>query len=89
MGYTFTLEVSEEVYKPLARAAQRSGQTLEELAVEWLVLAMHTVQDDPLEEFIGGFASDLPDWTEQADAYLGQALLQEMRAPVEASAVYA
>jgi hypothetical protein len=89
MGYTLTLEVSEEIYKPLARAAQKSGQTLEELAVEWLVLAMHTVQDDPLEEFIGGFASDLPDWTEKSDVYLGQALLQEMRQPTEESAIHA
>lgn len=88
MGYTLTLEVSEEIYEPLVRAAQQNGQTLEALAIEWLVLAMHTVQDDPLEEFIGGFASNLPDWTEKIDTYLGQALLNEMSAPVEASAVH-
>lgn len=86
MGYTLTIEVSEEIYKPLARAAHQSGQTLEALALEWLVLAMHTVQDDPLEEFIGGFASDIPDWTEKSDAYLGQTLLQELRDPAETSA---
>lgn len=89
MGYTLTLEVSEEIYAPLARAAQQGGQTMEALAVEWLALAMQAVQDDPLEEFIGGFASELPDWTEKSDLYLGQALLQEMRDPVEVSAVHA
>lgn len=89
MGYTLTLEVSEEIYVPLAKAAQQGGQTMEALAVEWLTLAMQAVQDDPLEEFIGGFASDLPDWTEKADLYLGQTLLQEMRDPVEVGAVHA
>lgn len=89
MGYTLTLEVSEEIYQPLARAAQQSSQTVEELAVEWLLLALHAVQEDPLEEFIGGFASDLPDWTEHTDEYLGQTLQHEMRQPLEENAVHA
>lgn len=76
MGYTLTLEVPEDVYEPLAKAAEQSGQKLEALAVEWLLLGMHTVVHDPLEEFIGAFASDLPDWTEKHDEYLGQTLMQ-------------
>jgi hypothetical protein len=75
MGYTLTLEVPEDVYEPLAKAAEQSGQKLEALAVEWLVLGMHTVIHDPLEEFIGSFTSDLPDWTEKHDEYLGQILM--------------
>lgn len=89
MGYILTLEISEEIYQPLARAAQQSSQTVEELAVEWLTQAIQAVEDDPLEEFIGGFASDLPNWTEKPDEYLGQVLLQELRQPTEASAVHA
>jgi hypothetical protein len=36
---------------------------------------------DPLEPFIGAFSSNIPDWTSQPDKYLGQALLEELRAP--------
>lgn len=75
MGYTLTLEVPENIYEPLAKAAQQSGQPLEVLAVEWLATGMHTIAHDPLEEFIGTFASDLPDWTEKHDEYLGRTLL--------------
>lgn len=34
---------------------------------------------DPVERFIGAFASDVPGWTTQVDKYLGQTLLEEMR----------
>lgn len=34
---------------------------------------------DPVERFIGAFASDVPGWTTQVDKYLGQTLLKEMR----------
>jgi len=35
---------------------------------------------DPVEKFIGAFPSDVPDWASQPDKYLGQALMEEMRA---------
>ncbi len=35
---------------------------------------------DPVEQFIGAFASDVPDWTMQPDKYLGQALMDDHRA---------
>jgi hypothetical protein len=34
---------------------------------------------DPVEQFIGAFASDVPDWTMQHDEYLGQALMDDHR----------
>lgn len=34
---------------------------------------------DPVEQFIGAFPSDVPDWTSQPDKYLGQALIDETR----------
>jgi hypothetical protein len=34
---------------------------------------------DPVEQFIGAFPSDVPDWTTQPDKHLGQALREEMR----------
>jgi hypothetical protein len=32
---------------------------------------------DPIERFIGVFASDVPDWTLHVDEYLGQALMDD------------
>ncbi len=34
---------------------------------------------DPVEQIIGAFQSDVPDWASQHDKYLGQKLLDEMR----------
>lgn len=34
---------------------------------------------DPVEPFIGAFRSDVPDWADQHDKYLGQSLMEEMR----------
>jgi hypothetical protein len=35
---------------------------------------------DPIEPFIGALPSDVLDWASQHDKYLGQALVEEMRA---------
>lgn len=32
---------------------------------------------DPVEEFIGAFASDVPDWASHHDKYLGQTLMDD------------
>ena len=34
---------------------------------------------DPVEQFIGAFASNVPNWTRDIDEHLGQALVEEMR----------
>jgi hypothetical protein len=35
---------------------------------------------DPVEPFIGALPSDVPDWANQHDKYLGRTLMEEMRA---------
>lgn len=79
MERTLTLELSDEIYEPLTRTAKETGKTPEELAVEWLLLAIRDALNDPVEDFIGAFHSDIPDWADQHDKYLGQALVAEMR----------
>jgi hypothetical protein len=32
------------------------------------------IEDDPIEEFVGAFNSEILDWTENHDIYLGKAL---------------
>lgn len=89
MDYSITLEISEEAYKPLRQAAQQKGQSLEVFAAKWLEVVAYTVQDDPIEEFIGGFSSDFPNWTEQTDALLGEVLLRKMNSSDETNKIHA
>ncbi len=77
MEHRLILSVPEDIYEPLAKSAERIGQTPEKLAVEWLATAAKSMADDPLEEFIGAFRSNLPGWADQHDAYIGQALLDK------------
>ena len=79
MGHPLHLEVPEDVYESLVQSAEKTGQAPETLAVEWLAFASRDIVDDPLEPFIGAFASDVPDWAEKHDEYLGQAILEHMR----------
>lgn len=79
MGHTLMLEIPENIYQPLAKTAEQRGGTPEELAIEWLFTASHLVVDDPVENFIGVFQSNISDWTEQHDKYIGQTLMSQMQ----------
>jgi len=71
MEHTLVLELSEDIYEPLAKTAKERGSLPEELAVEWLASAIRKAIDDPVENFIGTFSSNIPDWADQHDRYLG------------------
>jgi hypothetical protein len=77
MEHTLVLEIPENMYEPLVKTAQRTGQTLEEVAMEWLANAIQPMLDDPVESFIGAFSSPISDWADQHDKYLGQALMEQ------------
>jgi hypothetical protein len=77
MTHALILEIPEEVYDPLLKKATQIGQTPEELAVQWLVTVAQQLVDDPLEKFIGIFNSDIPDWADEHDRYIGQTGLIE------------
>jgi hypothetical protein len=70
MEHTLVLEVPENIYEPLTKTAQRTGQTLEEVAMEWLSIAIQQTLDDPVESFIGAFNSNSPDWADQHYVHL-------------------
>jgi hypothetical protein len=79
MQHTLVIEVPEDVYEPLAKTADQAGKTPEEIAAGWLATAAQKSSDDPLEKFIGSLKSTVPDWADQHDSYLGDALAQEAR----------
>ncbi len=72
MGYLITLDLSENVYRPIEKMASNLGQTPEELVMEWIVSASQTAGADPIESCIGAIESTIPDWVDNHDKYLGQ-----------------
>lgn len=79
MEHTLKLEVPDRVYEPLVKAATRTGRTPEELAGQWLEIAVRTASEDPVENFIGTMSSNVSDWADQHDNYIGQNLMAQMR----------
>ena len=59
---TITLELPQNIYEPLQKAAAKAGQSPQELITKLLGQTIKAFADDPLEEFIGAFRSDIPDW---------------------------
>ena len=79
MGQTLILEIPDDVYKVLADIASQEGKTPEEMSAQWVATTVERIQNDPVERFIGAFSSDIPDWADRHDEYLGEALMKEMR----------
>ena len=75
MGHAITVDMPQDVYEFLSKAARQSGQTPEELAARWLVAAAQQSANDPLERFIGGIPTSVPDWADRHDLYIGRTLL--------------
>lgn len=74
MIHALTLELPEKVYETLMKTARLQGQRPEAVAVEWLMIATESQPDDPFEQFIGAFSSNVPDWADRHDEYIGQGL---------------
>lgn len=77
MTHALTLELPEQVYEALMETAKRQGQRPEAVAVQWLATASESQLDDPFEQFIGVFSSNVPDWADRQDEHLGAAMLPE------------
>lgn len=77
MTYKVLLELPDDVYGLLAETAEQTKQPLEELAVQWLAKASRDVADDPMEKFIGAFATNVPGWPERHDELIGESLLDD------------
>lgn len=70
------LTIPDDLYSPLLKKADQTGKKPEDLLMEYLqVIAREKDDDDPLETFIGSFNSEIPDWTENHDLYLGKNLI--------------
>lgn len=83
--HQLTLELSDDVYQPLARKAEATGQTVEAVVRECLTESVQGVAPGSrLRRWAGAFDSGLPDVATRHHEYLGQALLDELRGKQDA-----
>ena len=79
MTHSLLLEVPESIYQPIVEEARAEGRKTEEIALERLANCKPKKIDDSLDEFVGAFRSDFPDWADNHDKYLGENLTRETR----------
>ncbi len=77
MSHVLHLELPDDIYKPLVKNAKQKRLFPEEIAIEYLKSILLKLEDDPIEKFIGRFHSEIADWTNQHDKYVGQTLMME------------
>ena len=80
MTQTLTIQIPENLYVPLQTLAQQVGKTPEEFTLLWLTAAIQQFENDPVEAFIGSVDSDVTDWTQESDRYLGEDLMNSHEA---------
>jgi len=76
MSRQLILDVPNDVYGPLAQTASSTGATPEQLAIDWLAVMSRHAAKDPLEKHIGALRSNVPDWADEHDKYLGDDLME-------------
>ena len=79
MGYTLTLDLPDSVFQSLAQQAKQAGQSPEVFAAQVLATTARQESEDPLEQFIGSFRSQDPNWADEHDKHLGRSLDDSLR----------
>ena len=74
MSTTLTLEIPDQIYRPLLKKADKRGKTLDQILIEWLGELVKDELDDPLLQLAGAFSSDITDIGTNHDFYIGQEL---------------
>jgi len=71
---TLTLEIPNRIYKKLGEKAKMTGQTPEQLVLNWVQAAAEDVENDPLLQLAGVLHADVTNISERHDEYIGQEL---------------
>ena len=74
MSTTLTLEIPDQIYRPLQKKAKKRGEPLDQILIEWLGEAVKDELDDPLLQLAGAFSSHIKDIGINHDFYIGQEL---------------
>lgn len=83
MTHSITFELPDAAYKRLVEKASKNGKRVEDFVAEQLANGDAPAVDDPFEKFIGSLETDIPDWADNHDKYIGEALYREMRSEIE------
>ncbi|MDV3002951.1 MAG: hypothetical protein N5P05_004606 (plasmid) [Chroococcopsis gigantea SAG 12.99] len=76
MTHFVTLNIPDNLYCSLLKISNKTGKKTDELMIEYLQAMIKSTEDDPLEDFIDSINSNVSDWTENHDFYLGKSLSQ-------------
>jgi hypothetical protein len=79
MTHQLTIEVSEEVFKPLLDKATASGRSPEAVASDLVAQGVFPQPGELLRRWAGAINSGIPDVAERHDEYLGQNLYDELK----------
>ena len=74
MSTTLTLEIPDQIYRPLLKKADKRGKTLDQILIELLGDVVKDELDDPLLQLAGTFSSGIKDFSANHDFYIGQEL---------------
>ncbi len=74
MSTTLTLEIPDQIYRPLRKKADQRGKTPDQIVLEWLGNIVKDELEDPLLRLAGAFSSDVTDIGTNHDFYIGQEL---------------
>jgi len=77
MTKTVTLELTDTVYKLLSETSAQSGQTPEQMILEWVEERIQQTIQDPLLQLAGIIEAEVTDVAERHDDYIGQALKKD------------
>lgn len=77
MAKILTLEIPDNVYKPLQKKAKETGRTPEQFVSEWLKSALKKFTEDPLLQLAGSFESEVTNVSERHDDYIGENLRKD------------
>ncbi len=79
MTHSLTIEVPENIYRGIVNEAESKKRKVEDIALERLAKDTPPPIDDSLDNFVGAFSSDVPDWTEKHDEYIGEKLAEDLK----------
>ncbi len=84
MTHSLTLEVPDKLYRSIVEKAAKNGKQIEEIALDRLAKDEEPeIVDDPFDKFIGSLDTDIHDWADDHDKYIGEALYRELRDEAE------
>ena len=73
MSHLLTLDIPDEIYKPLLKKARAQGRSVEETAADFLTASVLTEADDPLLRALGSLEADVNDLGANHDRYITEA----------------